>query len=76
MDNLHSKIKCLIYHRSEHQYLHTCGELKFQYGRRYGRQKLKHVYLRRHISDIEKWGVDLYNFKVRESIPCSNSLDM
>ena|SRR6218665_1320079 len=71
MNCLNSKIKCVKYHGTKNQYLHTCEKLKFQYGR----QKLKYVYLNSKIK--YKKGVDFYKFKVRESIPRSGkSLEM
>jgi len=73
MDCLNSKTKCVIYHGTKIQYLHTCGKLKFQIGR----QKLKYVYLNSKVSYKEKSEVDFDKFKVRESIPrSSNSLEM
>lgn len=37
MDSLHWNIKCLIYHGTEDQHLHTWEYLKFQYVGQYGR---------------------------------------
>jgi len=41
MARLNSKTKCVIYHGTKNQYLHTCGKLTFQNGGQYGRQQIK-----------------------------------
>src|SRR6218665_174072 len=41
MDCPNSKTKCVIYHGTRNQYLHTCGKPKFQNGRQNGRRKAK-----------------------------------
>src|SRR6218665_2006201 len=71
MDFLHSQIKCFICHGTEHQYLHTCGELKFQDGGQYGRQKTKCIAAHRACTKTNEEQISIIGRSVDRSIVVS-----